>query len=143
MRWVVALGGWGVALWLWRLRREQAKRIADHTEINKAIDTALEQVEKFENLAILFWSDPESKILSQQLSSSMSTCAFYAMQISRLSSERAYPAKELSDVRRTATLNMEQEKRGIALQKNRLGRFVTYIAKLRKAEIFQKRPFSG
>jgi len=143
MRWVVALGGWGVAFFLWNLRREQARRIADHTEINKAIDSALEQIEKVEDLVIQFWSDSESKILPQQITSNMTTCAFYVRQISRLSNEREYPSKELSDVRRAATLNMEQDERGIDHQRERLGRIVTYIAKLRKAEILQKRPFSG
>lgn len=143
MRWIVSLGGWGVAFLLWNLRREQARRIADHTEINKAIDAALEQIEKFEGVAIQFWSDSESRTLPQQITSSMTTCAFYVRQISRLSDEREYPVKELSDVRRAATLNMEQDDRGIEHQRERLGRIVTYIAKLRKAEILQKRPFAG
>lgn len=143
MRWFVALVGWGVALWLWKLRREQARRIADNTEINKAIDAALEQLNEFEELVIEFWSDPESKTLPEQIMSKMTTCVFYTMQISRLSSDRDYPALAISGVRRTATLNMEQEEREISKQKERLGRFVRLMAKLRKSDIFHKRPFSG
>lgn len=143
MRWVVALIGWVVALWLWKLRREQARRMADHTEVNKAIDAALEQVGRFECLALQFWSDAESKILPEQISSGMAACTFYTMQIVHLSEEREYPSKALSDMRRAATLNMEQEKRGIDSQKERLGRFVKLVAKLRKSEVFRKRPFLG
>src|SRR5690554_891909 len=143
MRWVVALGGWGVAFFLWKLRRDQAKRIADHVEVNKAIDSALEQIEKFETSVLEFWSDPQSKILSEQLASHMAACAFYSSQIKNLCLVREYPSKELLDVRRTATMNMEQESRGLDSQKNRLGRFVKLVAKLRKADIYQKRPFTG
>ncbi|AZR42987.1 hypothetical protein [Marinobacter salarius] len=143
MRWVFALGGWGVALWLWKLRREQARRIADHTELNKTIDSALEQLEKFEALVIEFWKNPDSNVMPEQISSGMSNFAFHSMQIKRLADDREYPAKELMDVRRSATLNMEQEERGIVPQKERLGRFVRFTAKLRKSQIYHKRPFSG
>lgn len=143
MRWVVALGGWFVAFWLWKLRRDQAKRIADHVEVNKAIDSALEQIEKFESLVLEFWSDPESKVLPEQLASSMAACSFYSGQIKNLCSIRTYPSKELLDVRRAATMNMEQDKRGLDSQKGRLGRFVKLVVKLRKVDLFQKRPFTG
>lgn len=143
MRWIVALGGWGVAFLLWKLRRDQAKRIADHVEVNKAIDSALEQIEKFEISVLEFWSNPESKILPEQLASQMAACAFYSGQITNLCPGREYPSKELLDVRRSATMNMEHERRGLESQKNRLGRFVKLAAKLRKSDLFQKRPFTG
>lgn len=143
MRWVFAFGGWGVAFLLWKFRKEQARRIADHAEVSRAIDTALDQLEKFESLVIEFWSDSDSRVIPQQLSSSMATCIFYIMQVSRLSPNREYPASNILSVRKNATLNMEQDSRGFNEQRDRLARFVSSMAKLRKSGLFHKQPFSG
>ena len=141
MRWFVALAGWGVALWGWRVRGRQTREIADNTEINKAIDAALEKIEQLEQLAVEYWKDSESKIVPAQLSSAVANCVFYTQQISTLSSNREVPYKDFAEVRKSVTLNMEHEDRGFDKQKTRISRMVRLIARLKRADVYRKKSF--
>lgn len=141
MRWLVALAGWVFAWVMWKARSQQVRKITDNTEVNKAIDTTLEKIEKLEDLVISFWRDSDGDLVPDQVSSAISTCAFYTRQITLLQPDRQFPIKELAEVRKTATMNMEHEERGIDQQRQRIGRFVKTLAKLRRAEVYEKRPF--
>jgi hypothetical protein len=142
MRWLVALAGWFFAWFMWKARSKQIRKITDNTEVNKAIDTSLDKIEKLEDLVIAFWRDKDGEVVPEQLTSAISNCAFYTRQITNLQPSRPFPTKELAEVRKSATMNMEQATRGIDQQRQRLGRFVRTLAKLRRAEVYEKRPFS-
>ena len=103
MRWLVALAGWGMALWGWKVRGRQSREIADNAEINKAIDAALDRIEKLEETAILFWKDPDAAIVPVQVNSAVDACIFYTQQLISLHPSRELPTELLSELRKQVT----------------------------------------
>lgn len=142
MRWFVALAGWGVALWGWKVRGRQTREIADNTEINRSIDACLQKIDELEQLSIDFWKDCDSKIVPAQLSSAVANCTFYTQQIAQLSPNRVFPSKAFVEVRKSITLNMEQEARGFDQQKSRISKIVRVIVRLKRQPIYEKSNFS-
>lgn len=138
MRWAVALAGWVMAIWGWRVRGRQTREIADNTEINKAIDAALERIEKLEEVAILFWKDPDAPILPAQVSSAVDACTFYTQQLVSLHPQRELPIKLLADVRKQATTNMEHEDRGLDHQRARISKLVRITGRLKREPVYKK-----
>jgi hypothetical protein len=138
MRWLVALAGWGMALWGWKVRGRQSREIADNAEINKAIDAALDRIEKLEETAILFWKDPDAAIVPVQVNSAVDACIFYTQQLISLHPSRELPTELLSELRKQVTTDIETETRGFDYQRTRISRLVRMTGKLKRQPVYKK-----
>jgi len=138
MRWLVALTGWGMALWGWRVRGRQSREIADHAEVNKAIDAALERIERLEDISISFWKDPDAPIVPAQVGAAVDSCIFYTQQLISLHPSRELPSTLFVEVRKQITTNMEHEARGLDHQRTRISRLVRMTGKLKREPVYKK-----
>lgn len=117
--WTFAFIGVISTLYGWRVRGQQQKWLAKKKDIHDSIDRAIKALTEFEDCALNFWTEKETKLSHHHVLALHRRLIVAFKQVSELS-EKDLPSQYLVDLRKHATLDFEEIRRPISPKSTRV-----------------------
>lgn len=111
--WTFAIVGLVATLVGWYVRGQQQRWLAKKKDVHDAIDRAIKSLVDFEDCALSFWIDKDTKHSQHHVLALHRRLVVAFKQVSELS-EKDLPVQYISDLRKHSTLDFEQAKRPIS-----------------------------
>lgn len=104
----------------WKMQYTNAEKIAKKKAVHDAIDAATKSLTALEDAAYSFWTESDSKIKAEMLVVLNQRVLFNLKQIKKLKDQQAsqkseeftLPQKDISELRKNTTLDIESRKKG-------------------------------
>lgn len=135
--WTFAFIGLISTLYGWRVRGQQQKWLAKKKDIHDSIDRAIKALTEFEDCALNFWTEKETKLSHLHVLALHRRLIVAFKQVSELS-EKDLPNQYLIDLRKYATLDFEEIKRPISSKSKRVSNIALASGRLLNSSYLTK-----
>ncbi|MDH1622985.1 hypothetical protein N5E30_11920 [Pseudomonas chengduensis] len=134
---VLGLIGIGVTFSVLYIRIRHAEKLAQRKERHDAIDNALRLLTDFEDKSLDYWTAKDSKYTKAHIITAQQRLSFSIKQLSRITASN-FPDKEMAEIRKSATLDMETKRRPISANSERILRLSISTSKMQNLSLFAK-----
>jgi len=135
--WTFAFIGLVATLIGWRVRGQQQRFLAQRKDVHDSIDRAVKALTEYEDGAISFWTDKETKLNKNSILTLHKRLTVSLRQIEELTDAPA-PYDLLQQLHKAATLDFEIARRPISSSSERIARIAGTSGKLLNSSYLMK-----
>lgn len=121
----------------WNFRGRQQKFLATRKDVNDSIDKALKSLAEFEDSALAYWTEKDTKVTQHHLIILHKRLVISCKQVSELS-RQALPGHLLAELKKNTTLDYESARRPISSNAFRVSRIFASSSKLLDSPFLMK-----
>lgn len=135
--WTFAFVALVASLYGWRVRGQQQRHLAKRKDIHDSIDKAVKALIDYEDGAISFWTDKDTKLSKNSILILHRRLTVSLRQIEELTGSPP-PYELLQQLHKSATLDFENAKRPISSSSERVARIAMSSGKLQNTSYLMK-----